>query len=192
MAIQYLSVSWKMYHSLAQKIAGDILSDSIQLDEIVAIARGGLSLGLMLTDFLQIPISSITIQSYSDVKQQGAVTITAKLGKRIHGKHILLADDNNETGKTFRRSVAYLQTLQPASITTAVLFQKPQSTFLPNYIGMKTSCWTLLPHEIAEMVTKFTKQLKNEGKSEKEIIAFLNSYGYTNSQIQFVRKYYPL
>lgn len=192
MAIQYLSVSWKMYHSLAQKIAGDILSDSIQLDEIVAIARGGLSLGLILSDYLQIPIASITIQSYSDVKQQGALKITARLGQRIQGKHILLADDNAESGKTFQRSTTYLQTLKPASITTAVLFLKPQSQFIPNYIGMKTSCWTLLPHEVTEMVTTFTKRLKNEGKSENEIVTFLHTYGYTDKQIQFVRKYYPL
>ncbi|MBI4066389.1 phosphoribosyltransferase, partial [Candidatus Gottesmanbacteria bacterium] len=64
MAAQYLAVTWNEYHTLSQNLAESILRQKIPLDEIVAIARGGLSVGLILTDFLRIPISTITIQSY--------------------------------------------------------------------------------------------------------------------------------
>ena len=59
MLAQYLPVPWKDYHTLAQSLAEKILADNKKFDEIVAISRGGLTLGHLLTDLLRIPISTI-------------------------------------------------------------------------------------------------------------------------------------
>lgn len=190
MADQYLPVTWNEYHSLAQLLAEKILFTKTPLDEIVAIARGGLSLGLILTDFLQKPISTITIQSYTDIKKQGLVQITSKLGKPIRGKHILLVDDISDSGKTFARAVSYLGAFRPTSITTAALFYKPHSSFLPDFFAKKTDRWILLPHEVTEWISTFTKKMKKEGRSKTDAQAFLKQLGYTNDQIAFVSKHY--
>src|SRR3989344_3759169 len=110
MRTKYLSVSWTEFHTLTQKFAAAILDhEKRPPDEIVAIGRGGLSVGLMLSDFLRIPIFSITIQSYTDIKKQGVLNVTEKLGRPIRGKHILLVDDNADSGKTFVRALKYLE-----------------------------------------------------------------------------------
>lgn len=190
MADQYLAVTWNEYHSLSLLLAEQILKSKKPIDEIVAIARGGLSLGLILTDFLQKPISTITIQSYTDIKKQGLVQITSKLGKPIRGKNILLVDDIADSGKTFARAISYLGEFRPKSITTASLFYKPHSTFKPDFYAKETACWILLPHEVTEWVNTFTQKMQSEGKSKTDIQNFLASLGYTDSQIVFVQKYY--
>lgn len=190
MADQYLSVTWNEYHSLSQLLAEKILVTKIPLDEIVAIARGGLSLGLILSDFLQKPISTITIQSYTDIKKQGLVRMTSKLGKPIRDRNILLVDDIADSGKTFHRAISYLTAFRPKSISTAALFYKPHSSFQPDFFAKQTKAWILLPHEVTEWITTFTRKMEAEGKSKAEIQTFLESLGYTDSQIAFVRKYY--
>ena len=190
MAAQYLAVTWNEYHTLSQTLADNILRQKISLDEIVAIARGGLSLGLILTDFLRIPISTITIQSYTDIKKQGLVQITSKLGKTIRGKNILLVDDIADSGKTFLRAISYLKRHKPASLTTASLFYKPHSTYRPDFFVKQTNDWILLPHEVTEWITTFTKKMGTEGKTKAETQTFLLSLGYTDDQIAFVKKYY--
>lgn len=190
MADQYLAVTWNEYHSLSLLLAEQILKSKKPIDEIVAIARGGLSLGLILTDFLQKPISTITIQSYTDIKKQGLVQITSKLGKPIRGKNILLVDDIADSGKTFARAISYLGAFRPTSITTAALFYKPHSSFKPDFFAKKTDRWILLPHEVTEWIKTFTEKMESAGKSKTEIQKFLQGLGYTPNQIAFVKKYY--
>lgn len=191
MAVQYLSVTWDEFHSLNLLLAGQILKSHTPIDEIVAIARGGLAVGLVLTDFLQKPISTITIQSYTDIKKQGKLRITGKLGKAIKGKHILLADDIADSGKTFTRAIQYLRAFHPAHITTAAVFYKPHSLFRPDFFAKQTDRWILLPHEVTEWITTFTTMMTKEGKSKSKIHAFLHGLGYNDDQIDFVHTNYP-
>lgn len=191
MKIQYLSVSWDQYHSLTLKMAAAMLGhEKKPFDEIVAIARGGLTLGHLFSDYLQIPISSITLQSYTDIQQQGEVKITAGLSKIIKDKRILLVDDIADTGKTLVRAKAYLKEFFPSSITTATMFYKPHSSVMPEYFAQKTDKWILLPFEVTEWICTFTKKMTAEGKSKREIQQFLESLGYTKSQILFARRHH--
>ncbi len=190
MAIHYLPVSWKDYHTSTQKLAAAILDQRESFDLIVAIARGGLSLGLILSDFLRIPISTIVIQSYTDIQKQGELQITGKLQTPIRGKKILLVDDIADSGKTFKRAIAYLRRFGPKSITTAALFYKPHSVYRPDYFAKRSTAWILLPHEVTEWVYTFTLKLQKEGKSKADIQKFLRKLHYTDDQIAFVRRHY--
>lgn len=190
MKIKYLPVTWTDVHTLSQKLAAAILNHEKKLDEIVAIGRGGLSIGLILSDFLKLPLSSITIQSYTDIKKQGILTVTQTLGKEIRDKHILLVDDNADSGKTFLRAISYLKEFHPKRITTAALFYKPWSTYQPDYSAKLTKRWILFPHEVTEWIFTFTKQMEKEGKSKAKIQKFLETLGYSDDQIKFVRRHY--
>jgi hypoxanthine phosphoribosyltransferase len=190
MPLQYLPVSWKDYHSYCQKLAAAILTHEKNLDEIVAIGRGGLSIGLILSDMLKLPISSITIQSYTDIQKQGQLTVTQTLGKEISGKQVLLVDDNADSGKTFLRAISYLKEFKPKRIVTAAIFYKPWSTYTPDYYAKRTTRWILFPHEVTEWIYTFTNKMTEEGKSKAEIQTFLESLGYTDDQIKFVRRHY--
>ena len=190
MKIKYLPVSWVYYHSYAQKLAAAMLKSGVRADQIVAISRGGLTLGHLLSDFLRIPISIITIQSYSDIQTHGEARLTAKLQNPISGKHILLVDDVSDSGKTLKRAVTYLRRAGAADITTVTMFYKPHSMFRPDYFATQTTKWILFPYEPTEMILLITKQMEKEGKSKARIQAFLERLKFSDSQIAFVRRHY--
>ncbi len=190
MRIQYLPVTWKDYHILTQKIAATILAHDKPFDTIVAIGRGGLTFGHLLSDFMRIPICSITIQSYTDIQQQGEVHITEGLSASIAGKRVLLVDDIADTGTTLKRASSYLREFKPSGITTATLFYKPHSRVRPDYFAKQTMKWILQPFEVTEWIYTFTQKMTAEGKSKADIQAFLETLGYTGDQIKFVRRHH--
>ncbi len=190
MDIHYLPVSWLDYHSLAQKLAATVLTHNANINEIVAISRGGLTLGHLLSDFLRIPISTITIQSYTDIQTQGELKITAELQTPIAGKHILLVDDVADSGKTLVRAIEYLKTFEPKQVTTLTMFYKPRSVYRPDFYARETTDWILFPYEPTEMIMLLSQQLDKDGKTKAEIQSFLEGLGYTEEQIAFVRRHY--
>jgi len=188
--IQYLSLSWDAYQDLARKISATILSHSPEVNQIVAIARGGLTFGHICSDFMRIPVATITIQSYSDIQKRGLLSITEPLSMDIQGKHILLVDDVADSGKTLKRAKEYIRSFKPKSITVATLFYKPHSEFRPDYFAQQTTKWILFPYEPTEMILLITKKMEQEGKTKAEIQLFLNSLGYSTTYIRHVRKYF--
>jgi hypoxanthine phosphoribosyltransferase len=190
MAIHYLPISWKTYHTTARKLAATILDNNESCDEIVAISRGGLTFGHQLSDLLRIPISTITIQSYTDIQTAGVVTLTAKLQNSIKKKRILLVDDVSDSGKTLKRAVTYLKHAGAAHVTTVTMFYKPHSMVRPDYFAEHTTRWILFPYEPTEMILLLTKQMEESGKSKAEIQVFLKKLSYTDEQITFVRRHY--
>lgn len=190
MATEYLPVSWSTYQTHAQIIAAHILANADPVDEIIAIARGGLTLGHILSDFLAIPISIFSIQSYEDVHNQGEVKITSGLQTSIDGKHILVVDDVADSGKTLVRAREYLAEFKPKKITTATLFYKPQSVYKPDFFAEETPKWILFPTEVRETISYIFKTLQKDGKSTDEIETFLKSLHYTQEQIAFVKTFH--
>ncbi len=190
MSIQYLPVSWETYQELTRKISASILSHSPHVNQIVAIARGGLTFGHLCSDFLRIPIATITIQSYSDIQKKGIIKITEPLKMDIRGKHVLLVDDVADSGKTLKRATTYIKSFKPKSVTVATMFYKPRSVFRPDYFAEQTTKWILFPYEPTEMILLITKSMEKDGKTKSEIQTFLNTLGYTTVYIRHVRKYF--
>lgn len=190
MDIQYYPLDWTSYHEFARKLAASVLSHCPKIDHIVAISRGGLSFGHLMSDFLQIPVCTFTIQSYTDIQKPGEIKITEPLKSPIRGKHILLCDDVSDSGKTLKSALLYLHRFKPKKITTVTMFFKPHSSYRPDFFAKQTSCWILFPYEPTEMILAITKSMEKSGKSKADIQKKLVSLGYTINQIKFVRKYY--
>jgi hypoxanthine phosphoribosyltransferase len=190
MATEYLPVSWDEYHAMARELASKILTDGISIDEVVAISRGGLTLGHLMTDLLTVPISTFTIQSYTNLQVQGEVKITKPLTTPIHDKHILLVDDVSDSGKTILRAMEYLTAQQPKKVTTLTMFYKPHSVYKPDYFAKTTSAWIMFPYEPTETATNVIKSMQKEGKTEAEIQTFLEKHNFHKDQIDFVKKFY--
>ena len=109
--MQFYYISWQKMHEmcfeLAEKIVG--VSEVELLRHIVAISRGGLVVARILSDFLNLPIFNIAIESYEDIGKNKTPVITQDLGSAdFKGKNILLVDEICDTGKTFERAVGYL------------------------------------------------------------------------------------
>jgi hypothetical protein len=190
MSIQYLSVSWETYHDLAYRLAATIITHTPQENHIVAISRGGLTLGHILSDFLRVPIATFSIQSYTDIKTHGVVRITEPLKTNINGKSILLVDDVADTGTTLKRAVSYLKQFHPKSITTVTMFYKPKSIIRPDYFAGQTSKWIIFPYEPTESILSITRIMEKDGKTKRDIQDKLQKLGFTEKQIRFTRKYF--
>lgn len=190
MAIEYLPVSWDSYHTHARVLAEAILASENPIDEIIAIARGGLSLGHILSDLLAVPISTFAIQSYEDIQDQGEVKITQGIQTAIENKHVLVVDDVADSGKTLVRAREYLTGFKPKKITTATIFYKPHSVYKPDFFAEETTKWILFPTEVRETISYFFKTMQKDGKSTEAIETFIQSLGYTPEQIAFVRKHH--
>lgn len=188
--IHYLPLSWSIYQTLTQKLAAAILDQVQPLDEIIAISRGGLTFGHLLSDFLRIPISVIAIQSYSDIQTHGEVKITAGLQNSIERKRILLVDDVADSGLTLKRAVSYLKEFNPSSVTSVTMFYKPNSVIRPDYFARQTTKWILFPYEPTEMILLLTRQMEKDGKTKAQIQKMLERLHYSDSQISFVRKHH--
>lgn len=192
MNIQYYSVNWNTYHDYARKLAATIRSRSIPIDQIVAIARGGLTFGHLLSDFLRIPVATFTIQSFTDIQSQGKLSITEPLKSPIKGKDILLVDDVADSGTTLKRAIFYLNGFKPNRITTVTMFFKPRSTYRPNFFAKQVpnTKWIIFPYEITETILSITTSMQKNGKTKAEIQHKLILLGYTLDQIKFVRKWH--
>ena len=152
-------------HDLSIKI-----EKNYRADIIVAIARGGLTIAHILSDFLDLPITSFTVSSYYDQKQVSIPKITLHLGNKLHGKKILLVDNVSDTGKTFIRGLAYLKENGASEIKTVSPYIKPWTKFMPDFYQKSLDEWIIFPFDMKENVLSVAKGLKKEGHSKKEIV----------------------
>jgi len=121
--MQFLSLSWDEFaqeiHKLSQKIK------AADFDVIIAMARGGLTVSHLLSDYLSLPLASFTISSYKDLEKQEVLEISYEVGGSLAGKRVLLVDDVSDSGRTFERGIEHLKKLGATSIKTAAVFINP-------------------------------------------------------------------
>ena len=151
-------------HSMCFELAEKINAEKCRTGQcpvpaiIVAISRGGLVVARILSDFLKLPIYNIAMESYKTMGENKEPVITQDLGSAdIKGKNILLVDEICDTGKTFERAVAYLNSAgrhgdRPLQIKSACLITKTRSSFIPDYFCAKIDKWVIFPYEVRETV----------------------------------------
>jgi len=187
---KFLPIFWNKYDELVRKLASNIIRSNIQLDRIIGISRCGLTLGHVLSDLLQLPVSILGLKSYVDIQKQGYMQITQRLGTVIKNENILLVDGIADSGKTLTFATQVLKRCKPCSISTATLFLKPYSTVRPTFYVKQTDRWILFPYETTEWITTFIRQMKKEHKSSKSIRDFLLNTGFTKEQQIFVYRHH--
>lgn len=84
--MEFLTVTWADLHNHSFRLAESIGNGGKKHDLIVAIARGGMSVAQMLSDFLALPVATFTISSYRDMQQKMLSDISFHVGGII--KHL--------------------------------------------------------------------------------------------------------
>jgi len=139
-------IGWGKYHRYVEKLGDLVRRSKWRPNVIVCISRGGLPVGLMLSEYLKKPLGVITVQSYGGTKQ-GRLKFNRHISTiaPIRGK-ILLADDLVDTGKTIKATKKYLSRF--GEVRTAVMFRKVASRFVPDYFvrDMPHSKWIVFPY----------------------------------------------
>ncbi len=182
---KFHNVTWPQFIDESLLLSQRIKKSGKKFDLIVAIARGGLTLAQLLSDSLQLPIASFTVESYKDLKQEKLPHITHSLSTSLHNKKILLVDDICDTGKTFVRGLEHLQELgaEKQNITTASLYFKPHAEYKPDFYFGETSAWVIYPYEVRETIAQVAPIWKQAGISNEEIQKRFLSFGFPHQQV---------
>ena len=92
----------------------------------MAIARGGMTVAQILSDFLSLPLPPLPCQVIKTSVRKIFGDFLSR-GGRFKNKRILLVDDVSDTGKTFERGIQYLNKLGVVSVVTAALLVNPKA-----------------------------------------------------------------
>lgn len=165
--MEFIKISWEKLYTDCVALSKKI--KNTEIDEIVAISRGGVVMGRLLSDFLSLPMSNISITSYIGTKQEKEPVITQELTKDIKGKTIILIDDVADTGKTFKKAVPYLDSLGAKKVITVAPYIKPHAIFIPNFWIESTAKWIIFPYEVWEVQNELASMFNSKEKAKETL-----------------------
>lgn len=134
-----LYVSWDEYHRLIERLAGQIAASGWHFDAIVAVARGGLRVGDVLSRLFDRPLGVVFTSSYREQEgmQRGALHIGRNLASAdaLPGPDWLVVDDLADSGTTLAQLLPALRGRHPQvqTMRSAVLWCKQASIADPDY-----------------------------------------------------------
>ncbi len=144
-------VNWEEFHDMGFDLAGQLKTLRPHSCTIISVARGGHALARLLSDFLKLPIYSVSIQSYEDLRQH-ELRITQELNVDLKGRNVLLVDEIIDSGKTLVRALDYLHDFETGSITSVSLHVKPEAIRKSDFFCEETEKWVVYPYEVRETI----------------------------------------
>ena len=173
---KYLYLSAEKSHQLAFELASlvnqKIAKGEIEKPEIIiGIARGALAWVKTLADWLNIDqISTVRIVHYAEIgKTLKKPKILESSLPKIDKKRVLLFDNVVETGKTMKLAFDYLNMRGAEKISTAVLFYKKTSAFMPDFYCLKSDAWIIFHLEVVEAIKCLGVRWLNKGLGLEKI-----------------------
>jgi len=133
-----LIYSWDEFFKDAKKLAEIIQPNKPK--SLIVVTRGGMFLGGMLSEYLDIPIvETVSVKSYADREKQ----LLNVLKPAVAGlPDPLIIDDIADTGETLQ----HLSKIYEAK--TAVLFYKPSAIIKPDFHLHEINKWVKFPWEV--------------------------------------------
>ena len=162
-----INIDWKEFNSLVEKVAIQIDDSNFKPDLIVGIMRGAAAIIDILSRIFKVKTAYLAASSYTgemiEDQQEENIIFAREMSSTMtnfpNKMKILVVDDLTDTGRTLDYTIKYLKDYPQlkdkiAEIKTCVLFQKPKSTFNPDFVGKKLTGndWLILPTEIFEEI----------------------------------------
>ena len=149
-------LTWELFGEATRELAATIHADGFEPDVVVAIARGGLTIGGALAYALDVKnCGAMNVEFYVGVDERLDVPVvippTLDLVD-ITGLKVLVADDVADTGYTLKL-VREVIAQHVAEARTAVLYRKPRSVVAPHYAWRTTDRWIVFPWSADPPVT---------------------------------------
>ena len=169
-------ISFKEYSEGIDQLAIKISDSGFKPSHIISIARGGLRVGDILSRLFRVRSSYLGVESY-EIAEKGKVSNKQKkeviFSRDIssttqnYGQDILICDDLVDTGNSLIYTKKFLLDYESfkgknINFKTAVLYRKPKSKIIPDYVihDMKTNDWLVFFYEESELIT--IPDLKNK------------------------------
>lgn len=135
-------IDWPSYHQLIEDLSGELHRSNVTFDLVLAIARGGLRVGDVISRIFDRPLAVISASSYraDQGTQPGKLqlgTSIALCGQALEGS-VLIVDDMVDSGTTLAAVTDFIMN-QPkvTCCQTAVLWWKVASTIKPDFYACK-------------------------------------------------------
>ncbi|MCX8151121.1 MAG: phosphoribosyltransferase [Candidatus Bathyarchaeota archaeon] len=159
----YEVLSLNQVYTLLLKQAVCIRESGFKPDVIVGVCRGGWLPALFLSDLLENPnVASIQVKSYVGIGESHQPTLLQDVSAAVAGKHVLIADDVADSGRSLRLVKEHLLKRGALVVKTATLYFKPQSVFKPDFYAKQTSCWVVFPWNVKETVRALFEANKHD------------------------------
>jgi hypoxanthine phosphoribosyltransferase len=140
-------VSYNEFSNMMGELV-EILKEE-KFSAVHGLPRGGLSLAVHLSHFLEIPMI-INVTRFNEEYPDGTLLVT---------------DDIIDSGRTFRRflEIAHLKNIK---FKTAVLYFKPHAEYYPDWFLRETVDWICFPWEKVEEIPNREKYIHLGGNVE--------------------------
>ena len=157
-------------------MATKIKNSGFEPDLIVAISRGGLVLGRLMSDYFGAQdLRIIKMEHYSGVKVREDAKIETPIQGRLDGRKVLLVDDVADRGDTLVVAVDHLKDLGASEVRVATLHYKPWSKLVPDHYLAETDCWVVYWWERAETARSLLNKLGEEGFTREQALNIIKN-----------------
>ncbi len=162
-----VNIEWKEFNSLVERVAIQIDDADFKPDLLVGIMRGAAAIIDILSRIFKVKTAYLAASSYTgemieDKKSENIIfarEMSSTMNIFPNNMKILVVDDLTDTGRTLDYTIKYLKDYPQlkgkiSQIKTCVLFQKPKSTFKPDFVGrvLEKNTWLVLPTEPFEEI----------------------------------------
>jgi hypothetical protein len=149
MEADVIYVSWPELIRLTDALLKKVTEKTY--NSIMCISSGGLVLGKLVSDQLSLPLSIISAKSYKngETDRTDSDVIIGTISTTFEIKdNILLVDDLVDGGYTMKLvKEQLLQNKNIKEITTATIYKKPLTVFVPDYFVEEVCDWIVFPYE---------------------------------------------
>ncbi|WP_121250925.1 phosphoribosyltransferase [Nocardioides ferulae] len=141
-------LSYELFGTAVRDLAQQVADDGFRPDLVLAIARGGLALGMGLGYALDVKnLSAVNVEFYTGVDERLEMPVMlppTPSAVDLAGLRVLIADDVADTGKTLELVRTFCaETVAEARI--AVVYEKPWTVVRPDYVWRRTESWIDFP-----------------------------------------------
>lgn len=188
--VRYLRVSWNDVSDLVRRVARKVVAGRWRPEAIVAISRGGLLHGRLLSDLLGIPaLYAVKVEHWGlTATITGRARIAAPLSGPVEGKRVLAVDDIADTGESLALVRTHLRERGAAEIRLATLHYLPSSKVRPDFYGrtLQSWVWVVYPWNFTEDLGNVARKLLGmESAGTAELRGRLASQGFATGAREF-------
>ncbi len=141
-------LTYELFGTATRELAQEVADSGFEPDMVLAIARGGLALGMGLGYALGVKnLSVINVEFYTGVDQRLEVPIMlppTPARVDLSGLKVLIADDVADTGRTLELVHEFCEG-HVLEARTVVIYEKPQSVINPTTRGAAPSSGSTSP-----------------------------------------------
>lgn len=155
------ALTWEDVHKAVIELWRIIVQKEEKVDVVVPIARGGCTIGHLLSDLLRAEMIPFRMSSYIGTSKIGRPVVVSPPCYNFHNKNVILVDDVCDTGDSLKHSKKMLELLGSSSIKTLVLVRKSSCRASLDYWLYENDSWILFPWETKEVNQKLRNVVRD-------------------------------